>query len=368
MLKEKPSQQKRDFLPNYFSFAKNKFIATILLLILFSAIVLSAEGFILSSPIIKATVEKGGKINNEIGIINSKETQTFKVTHFPEDNFISIEEKEFIIEKNKDAVFNVLLDSKDKGPGVYVGEISVSSSTEETKIPVIMEVETAFPLFDVSLEIPPSSVKIIPGGALDVEITVHKLKGTDKRAFLELSIKDLRNNELFSESQELNVERQTKIEKSISLPQEAEGEYVFSAVVKDVTAVSVGTGSLLFSTSPSLPPPESAKDNRALFFSFIIIIILIVAFLTFNHFWNKRIKTNAKHWREKLKTETKELEKKLSSVKKIKFSDVNKEIGKLQYQKSLLENAMQKNYITEKSYSDGTKKINELIKKLKKRL
>ena len=100
----------------------------------------------------------------------------------------------------------------------------------------------------------------------------------------------------------------------------------------------------------------------------IIILILIVAFLTFNYFWNKRIKTNARQWREKLKTETREFEKKLSNVKKIKFSDINKEIGKLQYQKSLLENARQKNYITEKSYRNGTRKIEELIKKLKKRL
>jgi len=60
--------------------------------------------------------------------------------------------------------------------------------------------------------------------------------------------------------------------------------------------------------------------------------------------------------------------KKLIDIKKIKFTDISREVRRLEYQKSVLEKAYDERYIQRKSYEEGRKEINKLIFRLKKRL
>ena len=74
-------------------------------------------------------------------------------------------------------------------------------------------------------------------------------------------------------------------------------------------------------------------------------------------YWNKRVVSQAADWK-----------KRVLEIKRIKFSDTAKEIRKLEHQKNLLERAYEKGNIKKISYEEGKKHINELIRKLKKRL
>ena len=164
---------------------------------------------------------------------------------------------------------------------------------------------------------------------------------------------------IVSESQSLEVNNQARVSKSFFISEDVdEGEYVFSVLAIDESSNLVGTSSFLFNVAEKiLTSPDDRSFNYYLGMAFFVTFILIIAFLLINYYWNKRFITSSKEWN-----------KKLINVRKVKFSEIGKEIRKLEYRKELLDRAYNKGFIKRKSYEDGKKGINNLIAELKKRL
>lgn len=306
---------------------------------------------------IKSVLESGDFISHKLTIKNFGESQTFRINS--NADFISIDEKKLTLGEGESGEVDIIMNSLDYETGVYIGEIIISEEINEVTVPVVLEIHTAFPLFDTSIETPQDLSVVVPGGDFVADVNVFKLKGQSNVVNLEYLVRDIKGNTIFFEEQTLNVDRQAKVTKTIHIPEDAIGNHVFSVIAKDINSISTGTSSLLFSVAPILPP-ESDKtgfNNYILRGSFGIIVILIIVFLIFNYFWNRKLIDNAKHW-----------DKKLVEIKRVKLGDVAKAIKKLEYQKSTLERAYNKKYIKRKSYEEGKKAINELIRKLKKRL
>ena len=341
-----------------------KNISIIMLLIIFFTFVSAQDSEIeVNPPIIKAVIGEGNSVSNPVSILNAGESQSFSISYFSANNFIIIDESEleFVLGKGEGKSIDVILNGKFLGSGVYPGEI-LFKGKDNLVVPAILEVETFSPLFDLSIEIPESSLKISEGSDFVTEITVYKLKGESSNAILNYYISDTKGNVIVSESQDVKVDKQLKLTKTFPLPPAtATGNYVFYATAKDVGYISTGTSSLLFYIflpEVDLGSPSSKKDDGYfLIASFIIIVVLIVSFLIFNHFWSNRLVNEAKNWNEKL-----------NDIEKMKFSDSAKKINKLKYQRDILEKAYAKGYIKNKSYEEGKRKINDIIDGLKKRL
>ena len=341
------------------------YLALIFLLItmIFSLGSVFSDGdFEVSSPIVKSIVKEGESVSTPISTINHGKRREFSIEYFSEKDFIYIENKVLLLGREEGGTFDIVLNSNDYSPGVYVGEIVVRAVNDEDdyiRIPTILEIETHSLNFDISSEMALKLSDLSPGDELDVEIKIYNLGSESGDVSLHYEVKDIKGKLIISEDQELNVNNQAEISKTFLIPEDLElGNYVFSVSAIDENFGFVGTSSLLFVLSRRVLK-DTSNDfiGYYLGIALFIIIILIVAFLFINYYWDRRVKVEAKEWK-----------KRLVDVKKVKFSDIGRQIKKLEYQKRLLDEANNKSYITRNSYLEGKKKLKSLILKLKKRL
>lgn len=323
---------------------------SIIFLVIFLLVPAKAIDFSVSSPVIKVVSDNKQIINNEISIINLGKDKEIKIDFFSKEKFISVDKNSLYLNEGSSGFFLVSLNGTNLDEGVYIGKINLVSE-EEIIIPVVLEVQTPFPLFDIALE--GNVLNNNEEDKLNVNINVYKLKGQDNDVVLNYFLEDTKGNILFSETQKVFVSTQTEINKIIELPQGKTGDYVFYVLANDKDLISTGTSSLIFSQPASTKKSETS-NFLPLILAASIILFLILAFIIFNHYWNKKIISNGREWK-----------KKLTAIKNMKTSDTAKKIEKLESQKTLLEISYQKKYITKKSYEEGRKKIEEAIKGLK---
>jgi len=320
----------------------------------------SKDSFELNRFFISSVVKQGEQVTNPISLISNRENQKFKIDYSSEGDFISIKNRNFTLNQDNSASLDVVFDSNDLSPGIYVGEIILSSQYLSTIIPTVFEIETYSLSFDVSSEIAPAFSEVSPGERFMANVNIYNIASETGSVLLNYSVKSLKGELIFSGSQTLNVNNEASINVEYLIPEDTnEGNYVFSVIASDEKNLKVGTTSSLFNVLKDISqsPPIKNNLNSYLNIAFIVITVLIVAFLIFNYYWDKKLKTSATEWN-----------KKLTEVNKIKSPNINKEISKLEYQKKLLDKAYGKKYIRKSSYDEGIMKINEIITKLKKRL
>ena len=170
-------------------------------------------------------------------------------------------------------------------------------------------------------------------------------------------VKDLEGNVVIEDSEVLSVANQIEFVKSYPLPENIEyGNYVFAVKTRNGNEISTSSALFEVSSEEIMFSPENGREY-SLFVSFAVILALVIAFLLFNHFWNRRVVETANDWN-----------KKLVDLKRVKFSDIGKEIRNLEYKKAVLKKAYEKGYVSRPSYEEGRKKMNLLLAGLKKRL
>jgi len=314
--------------------------------------------FEVSIPVVKSIVKQGEIIKHSVNILNLDEGQEFNVNVASGVGFISIEDGLFILNEEESGLFNVVLDARDLNEGVYVGKVSISDQEESQNLPVIFEVESAEINIDVSSEISPRFSRVVKGDKLEVDVNIYNFRSSTGEVSLSYLIRNLAGNIIVSEDQDLIVANQIQITKIFEIPEDLDvGDYLFSIVA--TSDGSIGTSAALFGVSEEIALIQGNEKNKDYFFFVFssIIVLLIASFLFFNYYWNKRVVDTAKHWNQKL-----------VDVRKVKLGTEAKEIHKLEYKKKLLEKAYEKGYVKNVSYLEGRKRINEAIRKLKKRL
>jgi len=316
----------------------------IILLILLMPFV---NAFETNTILVKSVVDIGEVVNPSISIINYEQGD-FEIAYGSE-GFLSINEDNFYLGDDESKNIILELDSSGLNEGVYTGQISINTEKKSQKIPVIFEIESPKFSFDSVVE------ARVENENLNARIKILNLFSAERRLGAEYFVKDLEGNIILEDFENIDVLNQVEFSKSYYLPNLEYGDYIFGIKLRNGNEIS--TSSSLFSVSGEvlLSPEKEGFDYSII--GFIIVLVLIVAFLIFNYFWNRRV------------IDTKDiLNQKLVDLKKIKFSDINKEIRNFEYKKSVLERAYGKGYITKKSYTEGRNKINDSIQKLKKRL
>ena len=310
-----------------------------------------------SVPFIDVAIEKGEDLVFPITFFNQREEpQEFSIETRPNFVSVSADKGKFILEPEGDVTFNVLLDSKGLDPGVYIGNVEINGE-EVYDVPVILQIENKL-TFDVDTDIPLKYLAIEPGENLVAGFRFYNLKSRkDFNAIADFSVMDLNGEIIDEDSQNIEVTfgSSVEIKKTFETADIKTGSYVLGVSVRQNDFV--GTDATLFEVKQKVDLSPDNRNEVYLYISSVIIIVLILSFLVINYYWKRRVVSDSKYWSQRLR-----------DVNKVKTSDIAREIGKLENQRNLLEEAYKKGYVRKTSYNESLKNINELLRKLKKRL
>lgn len=233
-------------------------------------------------------------------------------------------------------------------PDIYTGEIVIKSGISQKIINIIMEIESAKPLFDVDVEVVPQYKSIFPGDTVLIEVSLFNVRGFGRvDVNLEYSIKDFKGNSIAEEHETVAIETQAKFSRELSVPSSIKpGNYVAS--VKVTFEDSVGISSDLFEVKAKTIRlyPIIIREYTSYLVLGILIIIGISVFLVYKFDLLKK------------KTIPKTEEERAKSIKN------EEKIKKLKKELAALEGSYNSKFISAESYQRGKKRIEKNLKKL----
>jgi len=317
--------------------------------------VTKVSDFTIDKETIKITLRQGQKKEETVNIKNTGETTlNIRATLKPLREFIfspALDEVKITLNPDEKQPLNLIFGAKeDQKPGIYTGEIVIKSGALEKIINVILEIESAQPLFDVDVEVLPKYKSISPGNDIVMEISLFNIRGIGKfDVALEYSIIDFAGNIIVEEHEIVTVETQEKFTKKLFVPTDTKpGNYIAS--VKVTFEDSVGISSDVFEVKVKairLSPIITKRYTPYLIPAIILIIIIFIFLLYRSYLLKKRHMPKTKEEKRKaIKTETK--------------------IKKLEKELNALDKAYKSKFISKESYKKGKERIKKELKKLKK--
>jgi hypothetical protein len=320
------------------------------------------EDFIVRPILYKAVTDLREVSIFQLEVVNKGNGQY--ITVGSDSDFVEIDKSKIYLENRESQTFSIRLGKGLHSKGVYATELLVKSESSEKRVPVILEYESPSPIYDAVIDVHDENNLITSGGKLNFEVRVYKIKGVSSGARILIKLKDFSGKEYFSELESLSLEKEAKLTKSIDVPKELFGNYIIVVEVEDVNSYGKGTASHLLSIVdeiPQLSPEpivlEDSNYNLYVIIALVALLVLILAFIVFNHLWNRKLKRQARNWR-----------KEIVNVKRVRVGEIPRKIKKLEYQLSILRKAFNKGYVKRISYLEGRKKLSAQIKTLKKRL
>lgn len=318
-----------------------------------------SKAFEVDNVLLKLMAKQGESVSKAIKITNTDSAQRdFKVTG--NMDFFSINEQEFSLASGESRSLEV--NFKTESAGVYVGRILISSSKDEIKIPVILEIETKEVLFDSSINVPLDYGEVSSGGNLAVENKIFNLENIGiKTIDITYSVKDFNDNTIFSEKENIAVENQILTTKLISIPENIKtGDYVLYILIEN--ANSVGTSSYFF----KIIKKEGRLGSMNFFgsFGFWIFIIILLAVIIFFVIFTKQRDNFFLELEKQHKTEMKEEIERINK-EKIKISRLKDERRKRELRK-LMEKKKKRMRVIKIIYKERVKSFKKLKKQKKK--
>lgn len=173
------------------------------------------------------------------------------------NDFIDISEPIFGLRPGQSKILELNVSSFNKlartrqQEGIYVGSLQLSSDDTVHEIPVVIELESEYVLFDINLNPLAKSRTVAQGEDAAIEIRLFNLEGVAAvNVGMQYAVKDLKGNAIITESESVVVKTQSSFFKTIEVPDNmAQGQYVFTALAS--YGSSVGTASYLFEVVPS---------------------------------------------------------------------------------------------------------------------
>ena len=272
-------------------------------------------------------------------------TSIAKFKLFPEENEIitTLNPGE---EKDVHIVYKAM---QDETPDIYPFRIKLKSPSKEKEIAHTIEVDSARALFDVNVNVLSSSKIISPGQEVLIETNLINVRGFGRvDVKIEYAIKDLDGNVVSASHETLAAETQSKFTRSLSTPSDLKpGSY--AATAKVIYEDSVGTGSDLFEVRAKeikLYPIKLTDYNTIAMIAAAILLLggFIFGAYKYGHSKNKQPKTE------------------VEEIKQI-HEDIKSE--KLQKELAALEEAHKSGFISEESYQESKKRVEEALRKLK---
>lgn len=266
-------------------------IAFFLVVVLLTHFSVAADdpAYQVDNVLVKVSLHQGDSIDKYVSI-SSDERAHFELS-LSGLSQIPIDPSSFDLDSRESK--NVKLSFLGSVRGTRVGSLRVDSDSSTSIIPIIFEVESSDPSFDISLDIPPGYAEITSEDKLVALVKVFDLTSGGTTAglgpttvTLTYQIYSLSGQEISSQSEEILVDRQTQVSKSFSFPSDlAAGDYVLAVSV--IHGNSLGLASSVFAIgrkSGSLFSSDGYGNMLVYliigaFVFFLIIILLFVYFV-----------------------------------------------------------------------------------------
>ena len=284
-------------------------------------------------------------IGTSIFDINLNLTSIAKFKLFPEENEIvtTLSPDE---EKDIHIVYKAM---QDETPDIYPARLKLKSPSKEKEIANTIEVDSARALFDVNVNVLSSSKIIFPGQEVLIETNLINVRGFGRvDVKIEYAIKDLEGNIISTSHETLAAETQAKFTRSLSTPSDLKpGNYV--AAAKVIYEDSVGTSSDLFEVKAKEIKLYPIKLTDYKVIAIIAAVMVLLGGFIFGAYKYGYLK------KDQPKTEAEE-------TKQI-HEDIKSE--KLQKELAALEEAHKSGFISEESYQESKKRVEDALRKLK---
>ena len=227
---------------------------------------------------IQVKLSQGEKASKNIIFTNEgKENLIVSIENPKLGGFIKISETNFTLDVGETKIIVLeIIANEDSVPDLYLGNLIINAKGVKKEIPIVIEIESKSPLFDVILKIPEKYQYVSPGEDVSAEISLYNLAGTGKvDVFVEYAILNRNGEEILREQETIAVETSTNFVRSFKLPENANtGKYFL--YVKTTYNGLVASASSQFNVG--LTPPLTLSEQIL----FIVIGVLIVlAFIIF---------------------------------------------------------------------------------------
>jgi len=326
---------------------KNLFVVLVLIIILVVAIVSftyfklgivsgkEVKPFEVDKFLIKSGIKQGEKIVKTVDIKNKDIAQNFKITSGLD--FVNINEKEFWLDIGESKTIELDFNVQSKYPGVYFGNLEVIGEEKSENVPIILEIESKEVLFDSVLNVPIEYSKVYIGGELVVENKIFNLENIGSENInIEYFIKDFNGKVIFSDEENIAVEKQVLNTKVFDIPENVEqGNYILGVIVS--YSDFIGVSSHFFAVE--IKEKESKLSENYFIWVLLILILIVVLYNLYSSLRrDKYLRELEKQYRREIKKES----GKIIIKEKQKIKGLRKEVKR--------------------------KKLKEIIKRKKKRL
>jgi len=283
--------------------------------------ILSQEaGFIdselgVNEVLVKVMLKQGDFFEKAVQVSNNGgSAESVSVVVSGLEDLVYVDESSFTLEvgqvKTLDLSFISFIEGYYYEPGVYLGSLNFQYGEEEVILPIVVEIESSETLFDMNLDFSVNDRYVVLGGTALADITVYNFAELDMATVdMMYVVSDVNGNRLLTEEENLVVETQASVSKSIFVPDSfEEGKYIFYSTV--TYGDSVGTASYLFDVASGEPDSKlslgsiCAPEDPLCWISLVILVILIFfigayAYFYLGSFLYKKVGLNEKNITDK---------------------------------------------------------------------
>ena len=285
------------------------------------------SGFEINRVLVKSLIKEGETLNSTLRIANLGDKNGFKIEILGMEEAVSLNEKNFLLEKNENREIKLSFNEISLPKGIYVGSLKITNGEIEKFVPVILEIQEDKPYFAINMEVSPQYKEIVRGKEIVSKVDFFNLKDTDTHSVqIEYKIFDKEGNSIASENETLILGSKLSIQQSMTVPKNAEkGSYVFATILnfENSTAIS----SYLFEVSSKKITFTFLNENFfQVFILFLLFIItIIIVYILYER--NKLLMSLKSDQKSELKYYSHGIEKqKHASLKKAASSNERKKI------------------------------------------
>ena len=318
------------------------------------------EGILLSDDVLKISLHQSQILEKKIVVVQDW-MQDFQVLIANSlEKILTIDPVLFTLPvRSKQPVLLTFNPQRDAALGTYTGTVTVTASAQEefTKsITIVAEVESDVVKLDGSLDIREKIVK--PGDDLRMAVSVFNLIDLPiANATLLYELFDQSNNVVYSEEEQISMEKQASFTKTIPIPKNLPpGQYVVSLKMKYADSFATATEIITVEEKVSaLVGLAALAGGRTLLWAMPIMFVLIIGIAVALIFTHRKIK--------RAKTQTiikqKTIQRTIVKPKTIIKRDMSEYRRKL----AVLKEGYSKGYIKEDTYQKLKGKLEDIIRK-----
>lgn len=224
-----------------------------------------------------------------IKITNNNQAKSFSISSNFFSDKLSLGEDHFSLGPNEVKFLEIEFNPGNNSAGAYLDELEIASNGYSKRIPILMEIQSQEIFFDSNINLFPKGDSFVQGETITSEIRIADIANMgEKSVKLNYFIKDFKGNTLVSESEDLIVDKNLEISKSLQLPEDINsGNYLVGVVL--IQGASVGTSSAFFVVVDKKIEVLNSDNDLILILLIAIFFFLFVALFTYSIFTRDKL-------------------------------------------------------------------------------